>query len=295
MKFRSLVILIAFTTMVQIFPLNCMNQELSQKSKIYTRLQSVWKYAVQLIYGQQNQLVDQEQLITEMLCCMTLNDTPSDVMPLIIKPIVLLNFDQLLNNNLDTTSPEKLFDSLLKIYNLLVKSDKFGATDEQLGAVFAHHLMQQDISLPDLINQGKNTVLHCAIRSEKRSAHIVHILCIGAGENAIRLISTRDVLGWAGVDLAIFYNQPAILRILRDTLGNQAKTIIMQQDSSQSTALHTASFFGYVDTVKEILDTPGIDVKALVMATDSCNQTALDTALMLEWHEVVALLQPHTN
>lgn len=295
MKFRSLVILIAFTTMVQIFPLNCMNQELSQKSKIYTRLQSVWKYTVQLIYGQQNQLVDQEELITEMLCCMTLNDTPSDIMPLIIKPVILLNSDQTLRDNLDTSSPEKLHNSLVEIYRSLLKSDEFGATDEELGTLIANHLTQQNISLSSLINRGKESVFHCAIRSKNRSPHIIQILCIAAGNDAQKLITMNDVLGWSCIHLAVFFNQPTIFRILRNTAGTDAQAIIMQTDTSDLTVLHRASYHGFTDTVKEILNTPDIDVKSVIMITNSYNETALDIAKDHKWDDVVAVLEPHTN
>src|ERR1700741_3589789 len=89
---------------------------------------------------QQNQKLltaqQQEKSITELLCCLNFNEIPTDLDPIIIKLIVVMEGDKHFKTTLDTNSPARLSNSLITICNNLPSLDgRFMPYEELAGLV----------------------------------------------------------------------------------------------------------------------------------------------------------------
>jgi hypothetical protein len=241
-----------------------------------------------------------ETQVIEILLCLDVNRVlPCEIDLLIIKQMVLLHVDRYFANDLDTTSPEKLRDFLTSICNNLPNFGHVSLSDHELGAFLAAHLAQRGTSLLTLVDEDKETVLHCAACRGNLLPRIrviyIRVICMAAGADAQKLVEMQDNYGKTVLHYAACNGRTVTVQALLSVLAINAPPLVVMQDDDGETALHKATWNGHTAIVQALLSVPGIDAQKLVMMQNNNGKTALYLAEQCDRGKTVVLLRSYMN
>lgn len=238
---------------------------------------------------------DQVHVITELLCCLKFNDTPSDIDPLLVKPLICLNVDQFCGTKLDTSSPEKLCISLIAICNIFPEWN-FVKIEEVLAALLTNQLAQQKISLLTLIDVAKDSVLHKIMNRTDVSVRAISIICLAAGEEgAPKLVMLCNNTGSTALHYAVSKQKVAIAKTLMSTPGLEIKKLIMMANNAGSTALHNAVLQNKTEFIRWFIKTLNTDFPELAQMKDTLDLSAFDYAKNYHHKINTQLLEPYMS
>lgn len=241
---------------------------------------------------------EQEKSIAELLCCLHSKDIPTDIDPLLARPILIINAQDF-EQSLDRTSPEALCKSLLKYCNNLPNLNERFMPNAELGTLLATYCEKKNISLETFVDSDKQTILHhLAIPNSNLFDSLTTIRALvtvltAVGNKVQQLTMVQDLFGGTALTAASYQDHNAIVQTLLTSVGNKAQELAMVQMLNGYTALHTAAFRGNLDIVQTLLTASGINARELAKVQTHEKETALDIAQQNKWPEIVALLQPY--
>lgn len=248
------------------------------------------------------------QQVTELLCCLDLNDVPTDIDSLIIEPLtlinnVLLSFEQ----SIDSKDPIHIRSSLITFCAKLAKVTDWIDTNE-LGKQLATFCTKKGISLLDTPDATKFTILHHCAEAysfekpvELGQARLTYklktlkIVLAAVGEKAQELAMAQDMWNGTALFRAAAYGSDEMITTILTTPTIDAQKLVLMRDDKGKTVLHIAAQWCRYHLVKDLLSTPGIDTYELTIAQDHDGKTALDEANKKGYSYIAELIKPHMH
>jgi hypothetical protein len=254
-------------------------------------------------HAMQPQVTPQDQIhaLSELLCCLQLNNTPPDIGPLIIKPMILLYANHYFEHAFkikelysDSFSLSKL---LLQFCNDLLNFDERFMPYQELGTLLSSFLEKKEKSLITLADGYKRSVLHFIADSPKEPVSIraLKIILAAIGDNAHLLVLMQNYWKQTALDIPAYYGHSSFAQILLNAPGVNPHKLVMIQNDNKETALHIAANWDRKFIVQTLLNTPGINAHELVMVQNVKGNTALECAQKKQHQAIIDLLLPYVK
>ncbi len=240
--------------------------------------------------------------VTELLCCLDLNDVPTDIDPIIVKPLTLINYVLLsFEQSIDSKDPIHIRSSLIIFCEKLAKVTHWIDTNE-LGKQLATFCTKRGISLLDTPDGTKFTILHhfaeaYSFRSDITDNNLkaLKIVLAAVGKNAQELAMVRDMHDSTALARAAAYGSDEMIITILTTPTIDAQKLVLMKDPKGKTVLHIAAQWCRYPLVKSLLNLPGIDTYELTIAQDNDGKTALEVAHEKGYSYIVELIKPHMH